>query len=58
MSSAHIVDGKLWKPYSISFTTQEGEFSFEIYALSMEHASYILEDIKRTGKLDGELLET
>ena len=44
-----------WKPFLIDFETQEGTFSFVISALSMEHASYRLEELKASAKLVGEL---
>lgn len=46
-----------WKKYLVDFETQEGTFSFDIFALSFEHASYRLEELKATAKIIGELVE-
>ena len=46
-----------WKEYLVDFDTQEGTFTVSIYALSFEHASYRLEELKATGRLVGELVE-
>lgn len=53
-----IVDGREWKEYDIEWNDDEGRlFSFSIRALSREHASYILQDIKRTARLGfGEII--
>lgn len=45
-----------WKEYLVDFETQEGTFSVSIFALSFEHASYRLEELKATAKLVGELV--
>lgn len=46
-----------WKEYIIDFETLEGTFSFNIFALSFEHASYRLEELKASAKLIGEIVE-
>lgn len=46
-----------WKPFLISFDSPEGNFSFEIFAISHEHAELQLDAIKDSGKVDGELIE-
>lgn len=52
------VDGRTWRLFDVRFETVDGrQYSFYIYALSREHASYIVADIKRTAALaPGELL--
>lgn len=45
-----------WKPYSIEFESPEGKFVFTIYAISFEHAQLLIEDIRQTLKLSGELV--
>lgn len=46
-----------WKPYSVSFESPEGHFSFCIYAISFEHAELQLDAIREAGKVDGELID-
>jgi len=51
--SVTMPDGKVWKIFDVGFTDADGvKFSFYIYALSREHASYVVEDIKRTALLE------
>lgn len=45
-----------WKPYSVSFESPEGQFSFHIYAISFDHAQLQIDAIRETAKLDGELI--
>lgn len=53
-----VVEGRTWKEYSIEWNDVDGKlYSFNIFAISREHASYILEEIKNTGRLaDGEVV--
>lgn len=52
-----IVDGKEWKEYAIEWTDIDGGvFAFTIYALSLEHASYRLEELKNNARLGGEII--
>lgn len=50
-----VVDGRTWKMYACSYDTADGKFAFAIMAISMEHAAAMLEELKATAKLDGEL---
>jgi hypothetical protein len=50
-----VVSGKTWHLFGVSFDTAEGEFGTYIYALSFEHASYIVEELKQTARLSGQL---
>jgi hypothetical protein len=50
-----VVDGRTWRTYACSYSCPDGRFSFIITAISMEHAAAMLEDLKATAKLDGEL---
>lgn len=51
------VDNRTWYLYSVEFKSDDKTYGCYIYALSREHASYIVEDLKATGKLaDGELI--
>lgn len=45
-----------WKLYTFEFSTQEGKFSSYFYATSMLHAACILEEMKNTAELSGEIL--
>lgn len=52
-----VVEGRVWKEYSIEWYDVEGrKFSFNISAISKEHASYILEEIKKTARLGDEVM--
>lgn len=50
-----VVDGRTWHTYACSFDSADGRFGFTIMAISMEHAAAMLEELKATAKLDGEL---
>ena len=45
-----------WKPYSIEFESADGTFCFEIWAISFEHAELLIQDIRQTAKLSGEII--
>lgn len=47
--------GYVWQPYSIEFDSPEGLFSFDIYAISFEHAELQLQAIKESAKVSGRL---
>lgn len=49
------VDGRIWKLFSVDFETADGKYSTYIYAISAEHAEYILEELKATAKVSGEI---
>jgi len=46
-----LVDGKVWKLYSVEFKSPDGKFSAYFYALSLEHASYQVEAMRMNGTL-------
>ncbi len=49
-------DGNVeWRPYSVEFDTQEGPFTFTLYAVSWVHAMDRLEELKATAKIGGEI---
>lgn len=52
---ACIVRGIEWRPFVVDFNTQEGEFSFHLYAVDMPHAIERLEELKATARITGEL---
>lgn len=46
-------DGKEWRLFDVGFRDADGrKFTFYIYALSREHASYMVDDIKRSASLE------
>jgi hypothetical protein len=47
--------GRTWRTYTCSYDTADGKFCFTIMALSMEHAAAMLEELKETARLDGEV---
>jgi hypothetical protein len=49
------VDGRVWRLYLISYETVDGVFATHIYALSHEHAEILLDELKQTAKVLGEL---
>lgn len=49
------VNGRDWHQFTCEYTTPDGKFGFEIYALSAEHASYMLQDLKETAVLLGQV---
>jgi len=49
------VDGRNWHLFDVHYETADGKFSFYIYAISFEHAAAIVEEIKATAKLGGQI---
>lgn len=52
-----VVDGRTWNLFDAAFTTPDGTYSFNFYAISHEHASMILDDIKATAVLTGQVVD-
>jgi membrane protein YdbS with pleckstrin-like domain len=52
-----VVGGRTWLLFSVEFTTADGEFSTYIYALSAEHAAAIVDELKQTARLGGQIEE-
>lgn len=50
-----VVDGREWRRFLCSYDSADGRFSFEIMALSHDHALMMLDELKQTAKVDGEL---
>ncbi len=50
-----VVDGRTWGLFGVDFKTADGTFSTYIYALSFEHASHIVEELRATATLGGKL---
>lgn len=51
------VDGRMWSPYIVEYTTADGVFTTKIFAVSMEHAAAVVEELKDTAVLKGELMK-
>lgn len=51
----NVVEGRCWHKYACSYDTADGQFSFSIHALSMEHAVAMLEELKQTARIDGQI---
>lgn len=50
-------DGSVWHIYALSFESDGMTYCFNIMATSAYHASLMLEDLKNTATLDGEIIE-
>jgi hypothetical protein len=51
---AVIVNGIEWRPFDVAFVTQEGTFSFTLFAVDWAHAMDRLEELKATALIVGE----
>lgn len=51
------VDGRQWNLFSVDYETPDGRFSFYIHALSYEHALLIVDDIKATARISGQVCD-
>ena len=52
-------DGMKWYPFDVKFKTPEGKtYSFTIYATDSYHAACLVDDIRNTAELDGQILCT
>lgn len=52
---AVVVNGVEWRPFSVEFTTDEGTFGFELFAVDWAHAEMRLEELKATARIMGEV---
>lgn len=50
------VNGRTWRLFDVEWSGADGKFAFYIYAISAEHAGHIVDEIKETAKLGGEIL--
>lgn len=49
-------EGKDWYPFLVNFSDSDGrQFSFTIYALNREHASYVVQEIQETATLGDQI---
>ena len=46
--------GAEWRPFLVEFTTQEGDFTVELWAVDWVHAQDRLEELKATARIKGE----
>jgi hypothetical protein len=51
------VRGKVWNLFTFQYTTPDGEFCGYLHAISAEHAVALLEDLKATAELKGQMIE-
>ncbi|AXC33137.1 MULTISPECIES: hypothetical protein [Enterobacter] len=50
-------EGNIWYPFQVNFTDVDGRpFSFIIHAVSPEHASYVVQEIRETATLGDQLV--
>lgn len=47
-----VVNGITWRLFCVNYATPDGKFSAFLYAVSSEHASYMLESLKENGKIN------
>jgi len=50
-----VVGGVRWVPFDVQFATQEGVFSFALFAVDWVHAIERLEELKATARISGEI---
>lgn len=50
-----VVGGRTWRLFDVLYTTADGEFSTYIYALSFEHAALLVEELRQTARLGGQI---
>jgi hypothetical protein len=50
------VNGRQWHLFSAEYKADQGTYTLHFHAISMEHAAAVVEDIKATLTLRGELI--
>jgi hypothetical protein len=58
LPTACVVNGKTWRLFTYEFMTPDGTFVGYFHALSIEHATYMLAELRATAKLKGEIIAT
>ncbi|EOY8504032.1 hypothetical protein ACQFCN_001132 [Enterobacter cloacae] len=49
-------EGKYWYPFSVHYSDADGrQFSFTIYTVNREHASYVVQEIRETATLGDQI---
>jgi hypothetical protein len=56
MTKAVFVNGVRWAPFQVTFQTQEGTFTCELFAVDHVHAIERLEELKATAVVTGEIV--
>lgn len=51
------VGGREWSLFSIDYDTADGKFTTYIHALSLEHASMMVEEMKQTARVAGQVVD-
>ena len=51
------VKGRTWSLFTFEYDTPDGKFSGYFYAISIEHAAELLDEMKQTAKLVGQMLD-
>lgn len=52
-----IVNGRTWYLFSIDYDTADGKFATYIYALSLEHAQMIVQEMRQSSRVGGQVLD-
>jgi hypothetical protein len=50
------VNGRQWHLFTADYKNDDGTFSLQFHALSMEHAAAVVEEIKETLTLKGQVI--
>ena len=48
--------GFAWRPFAVEYQSDDRTFGVVIYALSIEHARLVLDDLKETATVSGEII--
>ncbi len=48
-------DGRTWRMFACEYQTVDGKFGFHIYAISHEHAVAMMEELKQTAVVLGQV---
>ncbi len=57
MQPTVIVNGREWQLFAVDYDTADGKFTFYMYALAYEHALIMLEELKATAHIGGQVCE-
>ncbi len=49
--------GRVWHPYSVEFTSPEGTFAVEVWAISHDHALLQVEALRETATVKARIVE-
>ena len=48
--------GRSWYPYNIIFDAEGVQYCVTLWAISFEHAQLMLEDLRQTGRVEGQIM--